>query len=124
MDPVQSQLGKLCEIFPDATLEKKPDGAYIVVVPNVALPDGWNKPITNVFFVAPVGYPVARPDCFWTDNDLALAHGGSPANSGQNQTYGLGDKRWFSYHLASWNPNEDDLLKYMRLIQTRLSQPH
>jgi hypothetical protein len=91
-------------------------------VQEVALPTGWSKSSTNVTFVCPVGYPLASPDCFWTDADLRLANGSDPQNTGVNPIPGFGeDLRWFSWHCPNWNPNRDTLLTWYQQIRQRLA---
>jgi hypothetical protein len=97
----------------------------IVRIPDVALPDGWNKRQTQVTLVAPEGYPFAKPDCFWTDDDLRLANGALPQNSQLNNPIpgAPGNCLWFSWHVEPWNPNQDDLVTWFTLIKQRLAKP-
>lgn len=103
-----------------ATCVKSPDGSYLVTVPNVVLPEGWTPNTTTVRFIAPVGFPASRPDCFWTDATLRLNGGRNPQNTGQNQLpNGPSPLLWFSWHLQKWNPNSDSLMTYLRVIENR-----
>ncbi|HMV09289.1 MAG TPA: E2/UBC family protein [Cyclobacteriaceae bacterium] len=123
MTPIERQFEQLRVLWPEAAITGLADGSYLITVPSVELPPGWNKARTDVVFIAPVGYPLAKPDCFWTDFDLRLANGGLPQNSQQNQIPHLSDQRWwFSWHLASWNPNTDNLMTYFNVIKCRLQQ--
>jgi hypothetical protein len=75
-------------------------------------------------FIAPVGYPLSRPDCFWADVDLRLTSGSMPQNSANNPIpHRVENHLWFSWHLASWNPNSDNLLTYLNVIKRRLAVP-
>lgn len=124
MGPVEIQFVDFQRKYPGAALQKLPDGAALITVPGVQLSGGWNKPAVTIYFVAPVGYPMARPDCFWVESDLRLQNGGTPKNTGSQPVPGVSAPTlWFSWHPASWNPNSDDLRTYMRLIENRLSQP-
>ncbi|SRR6266571_3745485 len=124
MGPVQIQMEELQRKYPGATAASRPDGSFLVQIPNYPLPAGWNNTSTTVYFLAPVGYPHARPDCFWTDPELRLATGAMPLNASQNSNAGVGrDLLWFSYHAASWDPNQDGLLSYARMIEMRLREP-
>ena len=120
MTPLEEQFEILRTDFPHARLERLPDGANIVVIPGFRLPPGWSKTETELKFVAPVGYPFSRPDCFWTESDLRLATGAPPQNTGAtpipNQT---APHLWFSWHVSAWNPNSDSLLTYLHVIQRR-----
>lgn len=124
MNAVENQLPRLRAEFPNAALTPQPNGSVLVRIPDVPLPKGvWNKPTTTIYFIAPVGYPMARPDCFWTDPDLHLASGAAPQNTGQQTPpFDSQPKLWFSWHPSSWSANRDDLLTYTRLIQERLKR--
>jgi hypothetical protein len=124
MNAVENQLPKLRTEFPSAELTPQPNGSVLVTVRDLALPERlWNKPTTTVYFIAPVGYPMARPDCFWTDPDLRMASGAPPQNTGQQTPpFDSQPKLWFSWHPSSWSANRDDLLTYTRLIQERLKR--
>jgi hypothetical protein len=123
MDLLETQLDSLTKVYPAARLHRHPDGTALVEIPDFILPPGWNASSTTAYFVIPLGYPMARPDCFWTDANLRLANGGMPSNTGANAGHGLPqEKLWFSYHPASWNPNLDNLLTYAKLIRRRLEE--
>lgn len=121
IDAVEQQLLALREQYPSATLRVNPDGGHIVHVPDMALPPGWSLPSTDVWAVAPAGYPTVRPDCFFADPDLRLASGGEPASSGQQSLDGIA-RRWFSWHLSTWDPDHDGLLQYVRFCGRRLAE--
>jgi hypothetical protein len=121
--PVEEQLEVLKFEQPLATLQRLPSGAYLVVVPDFPLPPGWSKPSTSIRFIAPVGYPLAKPDCFWADPDLRLASGGPPMNTGGNQIPEVPlSQLWFSWHVAAWDPNADSLVTYFHVIKNRLRE--
>jgi Prokaryotic E2 family E len=96
---------------------------HVITLPQFGLPAGWNKSTCRVCFVAPQGYPYAKPDCFWTDHDLRLAsQPGVPRNTGTNgATPELAAMLWFSWHTDQWNANRDDLLSWVASIRRRLS---
>lgn len=130
MDVIGEQFAALKERdrYAGATLTRLPNGTAVVTIPNFPLPPaGWNRTSTTVYFVVPVGYPTARPDTFWTDGDLTLASGAEPqATNRNNDTHGLPDKRnlrWYSWHPSAWNPNRDNLLNYVGVIDRRLRDP-
>ena len=124
MNPVEKQFEVLKAYEPTATLEPLPDGLYIISIPNILLPNGWSKQSTQIKFIAPIGYPLARPDCFWADPDLRLANGNIPQNAQPNPTPpALNGYLWFSWHLSTWNPNNDNLLTYVNVIKRRLNDP-
>jgi Prokaryotic E2 family E len=123
---LDQQLEELQKEFPLAETVLLPDGSSLIHIPNVPLaPSGWNKKVTSVYFIAPVGYPVAQPDCFWTDEDLRIASSGGapPKNSAvQQPPFAGGPKLWFSWHVSSWIPNRDNLKSYLRIVQDRLAR--
>jgi Prokaryotic E2 family E len=125
MGPLEIQFESLKQQFPSASMNKLSDGSAVIVISGLQVPAGWNKPAVTVAFVAPVGYPAARPDCFWTDQDLRTVNGAVPKNTGtQPLPGGQPEPRlWFSWHAASWNANSDNLKTYVRLIEDRLKRP-
>ena len=104
-----------------AVLDRRelPDGSVIVTT-TMTLPAGWNKAQTQVWFVLPVAFPNAQPDCFFADYDLRLANGAQPVNSGF-QALDAHQLLWFSWHLASWNPARDNVDTYVRFIERRFA---
>jgi len=64
MTPLQEQFKILQADYPQAELTPLPDGSHLITVPGIKLPPAWSKPAVTVKFVAPVGYPFGRPDCF------------------------------------------------------------
>lgn len=110
---------------PNATAESRPDGTTLITIPKIPLPKGgWNRDHTTVQFLTPVGYPMAKPDCFWTDCDLRLSNGALPKNSQvQVPSFGGQDKLWFSWHASQWNPSRDTLKSYLHIITDRLGRP-
>lgn len=104
-----------------------PNGSYLILVPKVNLPQGWNRSEVDVLFVAPPGYPASQPDCFWvTPSGLRLQNGQTPqASNDANPIPGdivrPRNTTWFSWHLQSWNPNTDSLVTYFNVIMKRLN---
>lgn len=121
--PIATQLERLQERYPGASATPLPSGQFLIRVPNVPLPQGWSQSTTEVIFIAPVGYPVAKPDCFWADASLRLAGGGMPQNTAVNKVPNAsGTRMWFSWHLQRWDPSKDDLVHYVRVIGQRFEQ--
>jgi len=124
MTPVEEQFEILRSYENGAVIQKLPDGSHLIIIPGVKLPSGWSKSVADVKFLAPVGYPFSKPDCFWADPDLRLANGNPPMNTGSNPIPHVGSPNlWFSWHAARWNPNVDNLLTYWYVIKRRLSDP-
>lgn len=121
MTPLEKQFNELRTVYANADLKPLDDGSAAITLPSVQLPIGWNPDITTVRFIAPVGYPAARPDCFWTDQ-LRLAGGAVPKNTGDNRMPGAAPGLlWFSWHVSSWSPNHDTLLTYFNVIKKRFA---
>jgi hypothetical protein len=111
------------EHWKDARFDRLKDGSFMVHIPVIELPPGWNNTQTSVYFQIPVGYPVSKPDCFWTDLDLRLKGGAIPMNCAPNHPSPDGVQRlWFSWHTARWNPNSDNLLTYVHVILNRFKE--
>jgi hypothetical protein len=120
MNVFEEQFSALQKEFPTAATSRAPDGSYLIEIPGFAVPSGWSKDTVTVRFIAPVGYPHSKPDCFWCDPDLKLAGGGVPQASGFNQMpHGPAPLLWFSWHVSSWSPNADTLLTYVHVIEKR-----
>lgn len=116
---------ELARIDPNAKAQATAiaNGTYVIKIEGLKLPAGWNKPATSIHFVLPLGYPVARPDTFWTDADLRLGNGGMPVNTGNNQQEGVpSELLWFSWHPSGWNPNRDSLRTYLAIIRKRFGE--
>ena len=62
----------------DAEIQRRADGSYLITIKGVDLPDGWKPKKVDILFVAPPGYPAAKPDCFWVSPPVRLANGAIP----------------------------------------------
>lgn len=121
MPPLQDQFNILVGDQPNAKLDRLPDGSHVISISDFQLPEGWSKKTIELKFVAPVGFPFAPPDCFWTDPDLRLAGGGVPQSTGANPLpHSTSPHLWFSWHVSTWNPNVDNLLTFLHVIEQRL----
>jgi hypothetical protein len=110
----------------EADIQRRADGSYLITIRGMNLPAGWNVPKADLFFIAPPGYPAAKPDCFWVAPILRLASGAIPqnANEGTPLPYDLTPGRpltWFSWHLQMWDPNHSTLATFFRAIAQRLN---
>jgi hypothetical protein len=112
----------LSEAYPGAGYDVRPDGARRIRVPGYTLPAGWNMAATTIYFITSPSYPMAQPDCFWTDPQLRLASGAMPQNTSVNNNYGPENLLWFSWHTSRWDPNRDSLLTYLKVIGRRLQE--
>jgi len=126
MTLIEQQIKELVTQFPEALVTRQPSGAYLVEVPNYKMPPGWNRESVTILFLAPPGYPAAQPDCFWIEpGAVRLKNGDTPKNTNDtNPIPGVGTRgTWFSWHLQSWNPNRDSLVRYLHVIEQRLHPP-
>jgi Prokaryotic E2 family E len=124
MGPLEIHVQRLVGRFPDVQVSEVPGAGTMVTLPALTVPLGWNKQSTSVHFFAPVGYPFAKPDCFWADEDLRLASGALPQNANcENPMPGLGKRAlWFSWHMEQWNASRDSLLTWLASINERLAR--
>ena len=121
MGPIDQHVEDLRKLVDEVEVRPLPDGSAVVVMRQVKLPPGWNKAASELSFVIPVGYPVAKPDSFWADADLRLANGAQPQNTGNQPMPGADHPLlWFSWHAATWDANHDNLVTYFRVIGDRL----
>jgi hypothetical protein len=74
-----------------------------------------------VLVLIPVGYPHVKLDCFYTDATVRLGSGAEPAASNVQAVFG-GSYRWFSWHLAAWDPIHGSLDQYIRFCEGRLKE--
>lgn len=124
MSLIETQLERLKEVRNGATLTQLPEGPFLAHIPHVSLSAAWSRPSVSVWFLVPVGYPQAAPDCFWAEAPLTLASGAPPQASNLQLVPGLGQSHvWFSWHVQKWNPNRDTLVTWLRLIEQRLNDP-
>lgn len=105
---------------PGAQVLHRPDGTAIVVVPGVTLPSGWSRPHTCVRWLLSPAYPAAQPDCFYADPELRISGGTIPANAGVQQL-DAEPLLWFLWHLQVAWPGHDDLLTYLRFVESRFA---
>ncbi len=121
-----AHFAKLKARYEGAFLELLNSGAALVTVPGCALPTGWSSEQVTVRFLAPNGYPVSAPDCFWAEPNLSISSG-LPRNSQPNNAIpdvGIAG-HWFSWHVepGKWSPNNHDLLTWLSLCFKRLQTP-
>lgn len=124
MTPIQQQFEILKNDFPAAVFQQLSSGAVLITVPNLRLPHGWSQENATIKFLVPVGYPYARPDCFWVDPTLRLSNGSMPQNSAINAIPETNESNlWFSWHVSQWMPSRDNLSTYIKVIENRFKDP-
>lgn len=122
--PTDGQVEQLQEQFPDATEERLDDGRSLVTIPAFPLPLGWNQAATETRLVMPLGYPVAKPDCFYAERGLRLVDGSMPRNAKEMAVPEFdGDTwLWFSWHLVTWKAGRDGYLTFVRVVEQRFAE--
>lgn len=122
--PTDGQIEQLQEQFPHATEQKLPDGSAVVMIPSFPLASGWSQTATATCFIVPVGYPIAKPDCFYADRSLRLASGALPRNAREQPVPQLDGETWlwFSWHLVTWHVTRDSYLTFARVMEKRFAE--
>jgi hypothetical protein len=110
--------------YPSATLIDLPSGAALISVPSCGLPPGWSQPAVTLKFIAPNGYAVAAPDCFWVEPNLTVNGAILPRSSAINHQIPETTipAHYFSWHVEKghWLPNQHDLLTWTSMCLKRL----
>ncbi|HMM95059.1 E2/UBC family protein [Phycicoccus sp.] len=120
---LKRQMSELSATFPGAAMRPLPDGTHVVSV-SMTLAPGWSQDLAEVEFIVPVPYPTAQPDCFFANENLRLASGAVPSNSGQQLLEGK-NRLWFSWHLQTpWLPARHTLVTYAHFIAERFRRAH
>jgi hypothetical protein len=85
--------------YPD--LQYKEDGCWILI-PAYSLPEGWNRPVTDIAFQIPVGYPGTPPYAFHTP--VGLRFNGNKPNKYQEPAQNVPPftSAWGTF---SWTPD-------------------
>lgn len=79
---IARQFEALKREFPEATIHEDPSGNRHVHVPEVPLPEGWNRERAEVLLQLPPAYPSVAIPGFETDAELRLKNGAQPGGSG------------------------------------------
>lgn len=124
MGALELHLQRLVERVPAASSTPLAGVGTLITVPALALPAGWNKAVSAIYFVAPNGYPYAKLDCFWADHDLRLASGQIPKAANLTTPIPVLNQPalWFSWHTDHWNAARDDLASWVASIRERLAK--
>jgi len=103
-------------------IEIKEDQQICIIFKDFPIPSNiWNPDKVDLLVIAHYTYPNAKMDMFWVDPPIALKNGlQAQAVSPDNQC----GKAWlrFSWHVATWNPNRDNLITYLQDVNDRLSR--
>jgi hypothetical protein len=100
-----------------------------VVVADLRLPHGFNRPTTDLLIELPPGYPVAPPGVgchIYVHPNLRLhGRGLTDLHSRSTPSFatpGFGPWAWLCYERIEWCPERDDLIKFVEMVRADLSQ--
>jgi hypothetical protein len=103
-----------------ATFIAQPNGWSFLVIPDSALPAGFQPARVRLLIKLPPAFPDAAPDMFWVDPVVRAPNGSLPRGTSMER---LLDTDWqrFSWHLAAgaWTPGVSTLRDYLRCIRAR-----
>jgi hypothetical protein len=120
---VDKHFERLKARHPDATLAYLKSGAALISVPRRPLPTGWSATEVMLRYIAPKGYSVAAPDCFWVEPSITV-NGAVPKSSELKKAIPGTDMHghWFSWHVldGQWSANEHDLISWLATCMERL----
>lgn len=127
MTPIEQQIKVLESKWPDVLCKALPSGAHLIEIGDFTMPPGWNLTKATLLFVAPPAFPAAQPDCFWIESigervPIRLQNGTTPQSTNDSNPIPEVGQRgtWFSWHLQTWNPNNDSLITFLNVIWRRL----
>lgn len=97
-----------------------------LIVHNFKLPPGYNCSSTEILLEIPQDYPCSplgvgdnhvyiHPKLRFKGKKLTDLHEGV--------TPGWGNWAWFCYSSIEWDPNKDDLIRFMEIVRTDLTNP-
>ena len=104
------------------TIEVKEDQTICITFKGYSIPNNiWDRDRVDLLVIAHPTYPNAKMDMFWVDPPISLKSGTQAQAVSQDNQCG---KTWqrFSWHLASWNPNHDNLITYLHDVNERLNK--
>jgi len=126
VDRIAQELEVVQQHYP--SLERDPNLEWFVI-PDFALPPGYNRGQTRLLVRIPAGYPHTPPDNFYVETGLWLASGATPPN--YTEPVSLFGSSWgqFSWHAeqGSWRPapvaeHGHNLLTFLSTARERLSE--
>jgi len=102
---VEEQIERVKVDYRDLEVSPQPDGSIQIVIKNFRLPAHWGREKTSILIKLPPGYPEAMPAGFSAQLD------------GQNWS-------GFCYRPGSWNPSQENLWKWVKLIEKFFEEGH
>jgi hypothetical protein len=101
------------------------------LIATINLPPGFNRSSTELLLQIPADYPLSppgvggnrifvHPDLRFRGNKLADLH---ESRSPDFATPGHGPWAWLCYEEIRWDPERDDLVKFVEMVRADLTQP-
>jgi len=108
--------------YPNAQLHQY-GNQYLLVLPQILLPDVCNPKSADMLIVVPKGYPVAGLDMFFIEPDVQFSDGQNPGGGDHHEKFL--DKTWqrfsWHYHSRKWDPSRDTMISHINFCLTRFS---
>jgi hypothetical protein len=119
---VVAQIDRAREDFPYLKALTQPDGFVRVLLSQLPIADGWDRPAVRVLVLLPPGFPTAKPNGFEADPTLRLADGRVPS-----QGYGaqqIGSESWghYCWQPQAWAADRETLWRYIKFVQRRFAE--
>ena len=95
-----------------------------VTVHDFKLPPSYNYSYTDILIELPADYPLSPPGVgshIYTDPDLRF-RGRKLEDLHENVNPGWGNWAWLCYEWINWDPNTDDLVKFMEMVRSDLTK--
>jgi hypothetical protein len=130
---IRKQMADVWRRYPDATLTALSNGMHRVTIPRLALPTPdqapafarYSKDATALHVMLPLGFPLVKPELFWTDADLRCEHGGYPYCTDPFLRWYWEPEntlRWWIRPLT-WNGYRDAIYNYLMFAKAHLWEP-
>jgi hypothetical protein len=95
-----------------------------VLLPNYPLPEGFDRPTSDLLLRLSPGYPDVAPDMWWFDPPLRRADGQAiPATDVVEHHLGRSWQRWSRHFVdGQWKSGIDSLESFMALLRDELKR--
>ena len=100
-------------------------GFVCVLIRNFALASRYTPNSCDLLVRLPPNFPMAKPDCFWTNPHVKLTNGSYPPRADViNVNYDGRQWQQWSRHLdaAQWRPGKDNLRTFLGIIRRELQE--
>ncbi len=97
-----------------------------IMITNLPLPAGWNRPSTNMLILIPPDYPTSPPGPLPNGAYLSLGlryHGQEPPDYHEKIAVAEQGWAWICYEdVSGWDPRQDDLLTFISMVFARVTE--